>query len=638
MSATGVGPASADQAEFLAELIERGLLLESGVPGIYGHSAEFEDVRSGLDALLTREASTRGAVRLRFPPVLPRRQLEASGYLASFPHLAGTIYAFEGSESQAAQQSERAGRHEDWGEFQQMTELALMPAACYPVYPAIAAQGRLAPGGVFVDAGGAWVFRHEPSNDPARRQMFHQHELVRIAEPEAVLRVARRVGAARARALARPGPRRESSTTPTTRSSGGAGGCSPQTSARSASSSSCWCRSRDPSRRRSRRSTTIASTSARTYGIELADGGTAHTACLGFGHERIVLALLRTHGLDTGVVARRGQAQAVGLMSMSKAIGVHSLSGSDPAGYQRHLLHGDDRTYVESNCYSDVIIELLHACGYEPLAAFGHLVRMDFEGDQWTFFKPPPEDLESLFGVDIHEMQPYRPLPEQIAEQLRMRTHDHRRARLLVPARHRVDELPLRARQELDRRGRDRLGRADVALLPRPRPVRARRRRLPRRVPDRRVLRRRAAPVHRARPLRRRAATGGRGSAPSRRGAAAPPSANSARARTRSTGSVNSSSRSCPRCSTAGSSATTPTRLRPCAWPGRRSRSSSDHARWLLDDRAQPAVDAMREIVDGCKALSFRLARRRQFDSAPLTGALADAWARAIDGLLEAAA
>jgi hypothetical protein len=34
------------------------------------------------------------------------------------------------------------------------------------------------------------------------------------------------------------------------------------------------------------------------YGIETADGGRAHTACLGFGHERIVLALLKTHGLD----------------------------------------------------------------------------------------------------------------------------------------------------------------------------------------------------------------------------------------------------------------------------------------------------------------------------------------------------
>jgi seryl-tRNA synthetase len=36
-----------------------------------------------------------------------------------------------------------------------------------------------------------------------------------------------------------------------------------------------------------------------TYGIEM-DGeeGTAHTACLGFGLERITLALLREHGLD----------------------------------------------------------------------------------------------------------------------------------------------------------------------------------------------------------------------------------------------------------------------------------------------------------------------------------------------------
>jgi hypothetical protein len=34
------------------------------------------------------------------------------------------------------------------------------------------------------------------------------------------------------------------------------------------------------------------------YDLQLADGAIAHTACLGFGHERIVLAMLRTHGLD----------------------------------------------------------------------------------------------------------------------------------------------------------------------------------------------------------------------------------------------------------------------------------------------------------------------------------------------------
>jgi seryl-tRNA synthetase len=35
-----------------------------------------------------------------------------------------------------------------------------------------------------------------------------------------------------------------------------------------------------------------------TFGIELSDGDVAHTACLGFGHERIVLALLKTHGFE----------------------------------------------------------------------------------------------------------------------------------------------------------------------------------------------------------------------------------------------------------------------------------------------------------------------------------------------------
>jgi len=95
-----------------------------------------------------------------------------------------------------------------------------------------------------------------------------------------------------------------------------------------------------------------------------------------------------------------------------------SLLGLDPDRYRPHALHAPQRTYTEINCYTDIIVELLHARGLEPLAALGATVRLDFEGDQWTFFKPPPEDLELLFGVDIHEMQPYRPLPDQTAEQL----------------------------------------------------------------------------------------------------------------------------------------------------------------------------------------------------------------------------
>ena len=45
---------------------------------------------------------------------------------------------------------------------------------------------------------------------------------------------------------------------------------------------------------------------------------------------------------------------------------------------------------------------------------------MDLENDQWTFFKPLAVDMEVLYGLDIHEIQPYRSIPDQIAEQLRL--------------------------------------------------------------------------------------------------------------------------------------------------------------------------------------------------------------------------
>jgi hypothetical protein len=35
-----------------------------------------------------------------------------------------------------------------------------------------------------------------------------------------------------------------------------------------------------------------------TFGIATVDGAVAHSACVGFGMERIALAMLRTHGLD----------------------------------------------------------------------------------------------------------------------------------------------------------------------------------------------------------------------------------------------------------------------------------------------------------------------------------------------------
>ncbi len=99
--------------------------------------------------------------------------------------------------------------------------------------------------------------------------------------------------------------------------------------------------------------------------------------------------------------------------------GAVTLWGMRPEKHRPHPVHGADRTYLETNCYADVWIELLHARGDEPLAALGSLVRIDWEGDQFTYAKPLLADLDRLFGIDVHEMLPYRSLPEHIEAQLR---------------------------------------------------------------------------------------------------------------------------------------------------------------------------------------------------------------------------
>ena len=95
-----------------------------------------------------------------------------------------------------------------------------------------------------------------------------------------------------------------------------------------------------------------------------------------------------------------------------------SLWGLDPARYTPHVLHQPPRTYLETNCYADALIELVHACGDEPLAMFGFILATDWEGDQFTYAKPPYADLTRLYGIEVHEMLPYRSLPEHIEEQL----------------------------------------------------------------------------------------------------------------------------------------------------------------------------------------------------------------------------
>lgn len=95
-----------------------------------------------------------------------------------------------------------------------------------------------------------------------------------------------------------------------------------------------------------------------------------------------------------------------------------AIAALDPATYRRHRLHGEDRVWAETNCYTDLLIELAHGLGFEPLAMLGFTLAIDFEGDQWTFFKPPAADLHELYGFDLQELAIWRPLAEHVAEQV----------------------------------------------------------------------------------------------------------------------------------------------------------------------------------------------------------------------------
>jgi hypothetical protein len=84
----------------------------------------------------------------------------------------------------------------------------------------------------------------------------------------------------------------------------------------------------------------------------------------------------------------------------------------------QHALHDPARAWPETNCYVDLWIEVLHALDLDPVACFGFTFSTDFEGDQWTFFKPTFADIWELYGVDIQELNIWRPVLDHLREQI----------------------------------------------------------------------------------------------------------------------------------------------------------------------------------------------------------------------------
>lgn len=285
----------ADLDDWRARLQAAGLLIETGTDGLWARGAVFEGIAEAVAGLVRRLGADQDPVVVRFPPLVSAGTLSSSGFLRSFPDLAGVVHCFAGDERGHARLLRLVAQEGSWATGLAPAGLALCSSACHPLYPTIA--GTLPPGGGHWDVYGT-VFRHEPSRDPARMQSFRQYEIVYVGQPRAA---ADHRDTWRERSLDLLGtlgldPVAEAAHDPFFGRAGRmlaegqeAGGLKHEVLGQAGPGDQL---------------TALASSNyhlshfGEAFGIRCADGEVAHSACVGFGIERIVLALLWHHGLD----------------------------------------------------------------------------------------------------------------------------------------------------------------------------------------------------------------------------------------------------------------------------------------------------------------------------------------------------
>ena len=284
------------QIAFRDSLLSAGILAPSGVAGVYGKGPRFVAAFDGLDRFVTEAGRTDEPEVFRFPAVLSRETLVRTDYLRSFPDLVGSIHGFEGDNADHSALLRRVEEGSDWTVPFTPTDLVLQPAACYPLYPM--ATGELPEGGRLFDVLGT-CFRREPSDDPARMQAFHMHEFVHLGTPESALAF-RDSWLTRSQQMMEDlglqvGP--EVANDPFFGRAGSMLAASQRERELKFELLATVGSAEFP--------TAIVSCNCHLdhltvpFGITAAGGEPAHSACVGFGLERITLALFAEHGLDT---------------------------------------------------------------------------------------------------------------------------------------------------------------------------------------------------------------------------------------------------------------------------------------------------------------------------------------------------
>jgi seryl-tRNA synthetase len=285
-----------DSGKFYEGLVKHGLIIPVGVQGAFGRGAVFEDVLERFNGLVTKLSSNDRAEVYTFPPVISRQVLQKVHYLDSFPHLCGAVYSFFGKELQARALAEKVNGGQPWGDMLGMTDVVLNPAACYPVYPSF--TGVVPKGGRLVTMLN-WVFRHEPSAEPTRMQSFRVREFVRVGTPDEVVEwrdMWLQRGLTLLQGLGLPA-KSDVASDPFFGRGGKMLAVSQKEQKLKFEVLVPVISAEDP--------TAVCSFNfhqehfGSTFDIRTQDGQIANTACLGFGLERIVMALFKTHGFET---------------------------------------------------------------------------------------------------------------------------------------------------------------------------------------------------------------------------------------------------------------------------------------------------------------------------------------------------
>lgn len=287
--------ASKEQLAFRESLLDAGVLHKTSVKGIYGRGPAFVATFQGLDRFVSDAGQVDGPEVYRFPAVIPRETLVKTDYLRSFPDLMGSIHGFDGTDREHAALLRELDEGGDWSAGLPSTELVLLPAACYPLYPML--EGELPEGGRLFDVLGT-CFRREPSDDPARMQSFHMHEFVHVGTPESALAFRDDWLTRGQQMMADLGLRVEAvvANDPFFGRVGSMLAANQRESTLKFELVATVSSEETP--------TAIVSCNCHVdhltvpFGISAAGGGEAHSACVGFGLERIVLGLFAEHGLD----------------------------------------------------------------------------------------------------------------------------------------------------------------------------------------------------------------------------------------------------------------------------------------------------------------------------------------------------